>query len=587
MSDHDHDATPADPATADPATDPVALATAWIAGDPDPETRAGLQALVDAGDTDALAERFGGQIEFGTAGLRGIVGPGPMAMNRAVVIRTSRGLADHLLAEVPDAAERGVVVGFDARHDSRRFAEDAVGVFAAAGLRVHWFPTPQPTPLVAYAQKVLDAAAGVVITASHNPPEYNGYKVYVEGAAQIVPPTDAAIATAIDGVGPAAEVPRQDPADSDLAAPVPAEVVDRYLADLAAARPAVDADAPWPTIVYTPLHGVARDLMVRALAEAGYDDVHVVPSQAEPDPDFSTVAFPNPEEPGAFDAALALAGEVGADLVIANDPDGDRLAVAVPDRTGGHRPLSGNQIGVLLADHLLAGSTADRKLVVSSIVSTPMVGSVAAAYDARAEVSLTGFKWIWGAGRVLEADEGYTFVYGFEEALGSSVGNVVRDKDGIGAALAFADLSRALAATGRSVLDRLDELAVDHGLWVSHQLSITRPGLEGAREIAAAMAVLSERLPEVLAGHPVTAATDYREGADQRPPWLTTHDLVALDLADGRAMIRPSGTEPKCKIYIDLRAEVTADDDLDARSRDLEAEASRVAQALADFVGLT
>jgi phosphomannomutase len=581
MSDHDHDTAPADP-----ATDPVALATAWIAGDPDPDTRAELQALLDAGDTDALAERFAGQIEFGTAGLRGIVGPGPLAMNRAVVIRTSRGLADHLLTAVPDAAGRGVVVGFDARHDSRRFAQDAVGVFAGAGLRVHWFPTPQPTPLIAYAQKVLDAAGGVVITASHNPPEYNGYKVYVEGAAQIVPPTDAAIATAIDAVGPAAEVPREDPADSDLAAPVAAEVVDRYLADLAAARPPV-TDGAWPTIVYTPLHGVARDLMVRALAEAGYDDVHVVPSQAEPDPDFSTVAFPNPEEPGAFDAALALAGEVGADLVIANDPDGDRLAVAVPDRAGGHRPLSGNQIGVLLADHLLAGSTADRKLVVSSIVSTPMVASVAAAYDARAEVSLTGFKWIWGAGRVLEADEGYTFVYGFEEALGSSVGSVVRDKDGIGAGVAFADLSRALEATGRSVLDRLDELAVEHGLWVSHQLSITRPGLEGAREIAAAMVVLASRLPEELAGHAVTAATDFRTGADQRPPWLTTHDLVALDLVDGRAMIRPSGTEPKCKIYIDLRAEVTADDDLDARTRDLEAEASRVAQALAAFVGLT
>jgi phosphomannomutase len=581
MSDHDAET----PATS--STDPVALARVWIAGDPDPDTRAQLQSLLDAGDTDALAERFAGQLEFGTAGLRGVVGPGPMAMNRAVVIRTSRGLADHLLAAVADAAERGVVVGFDARHDSRRFAEDVVGVFAGAGIRVHWFPTPQPTPLIAYTQKVMDAAAGVVITASHNPPEYNGYKVYLEGAAQIAPPTDAAIAAAIDAVGPASEVPREDPATTELAAPVPAEVVDRYLADLAAARPSVDAAAPWPTIVYTPLHGVARDLMVRAFAEAGYDDVHVVPSQSEPDPDFSTVAFPNPEEPGAFDAALALAGELGADLVIANDPDGDRLAVAVPDRAGGHRPLSGNQIGVLLADHLLAGSTADRKLVVSSIVSTPMVASVAAAYDARAEVSLTGFKWIWGAGRVLEADAGYTFVYGFEEALGSSVGSVVRDKDGIGAGVAFADLSRALAATGRSVLDRLDELAVEHGLWVSHQLSITRPGLEGAREIAAAMVVLASRLPEGLAGHGVTAATDFRTGADARPPWLTTHDLVALDLADGRAMIRPSGTEPKCKIYIDLRADVTPDDDLDARARDLEAEAARVAQALADFVGLT
>lgn len=287
-----------------------------------------------------------------------------------------------------------------------------------------------------------------------------------------------------------------------------------------------------------------------------------------------------------MDAALALAGEVGARLVIANDPDADRVAVAVPDRTGGYRLLTGNQIGVLLADHLLTGTQADRPLVVSSIVSTPMVHAVAEAHGARSEVTLTGFKWIWAAGRELERRALHTFVYGFEEALGSSVGTVVRDKDGIGAAVAFADLARSLAAEDRTVLDRWEALCRTHGLWVSHQLAVARPGAAGQAEIAAAMASLEHEVPDRLGGHAVTASTDYRSGADTRPPWLATHDLVAMELEDGRAMIRPSGTEPKCKIYIDLRAELGPDDDLDHRTDELQREAAAVARDLASLVGL-
>jgi phosphomannomutase len=558
---------------------------AWIDGDPDPATRDRLRAALEAGDLDDLAEPFGGQLEFGTAGLRGVVGPGPNRMNRAVVIRTTRGLVDFLLRTVPDAPTRGVVVGFDARHDSHAFALDVCGVVAAAGITVRWFPTPQPTPLVAYVQKAMDAAAAVVITASHNPPEYNGYKVYVEGAAQIVPPTDAAIATAIDAVGPANEVPRVDPLGSELVAPVDARFVESYLDELAAARPAVEG--PDLTIVYTPLHGVGAELVGRVLAEGGYERVHVVPSQGVPDGDFPTVNFPNPEEPGAMDAALALAAEVDADLVLANDPDADRLAAAVPDGRGGFQALTGNQIGVLLADHLLAGRAVERPLVVSSIVSTPMIHDIAAAHGARSEVTLTGFKWICAAARDLERAEGASFVYGFEEALGSSVGTVVRDKDGIGAAVTFADLARGLAARGIGVLDRLTELYREHGLWVSHQLAITLPGAEGQLRIAAAMSALDDGVPQDLAGHAVTSSIDYRRGADERPPWLALHDLVAMQLEDGRAMIRPSGTEPKCKIYIDLRADVGPDDDLEVRSAELTHEATAVAAALAEAVGLT
>ena len=555
----------------------------WAAGDPDPTTRAELEALIDAHDVDALRDPFGGALEFGTAGLRGVVGPGPNRMNRAVVIRTTRGLADYLLASVDDAPTRGVIVGFDGRHDSQRFARDTVGVLAAAGLPVRWFPTPQPTPLVAYAQKALGAAAAVVITASHNPPEYNGYKVYAEGAAQIVPPTDRAIAGAIDAVGPAAQVPLDDPVSSSLVVPVGAEVVDRYFDELRAARPAVQG--PTPTIVHTSLHGVGSALVERALAEGGYDDVHVVASQAEPDGDFPTVRFPNPEEPGALDEALALAGQVGADVVLANDPDTDRLAAAVPAPAGGYRLLTGNHIGVLLADYLLAGMPVDRPLVVSSIVSTPMVHAVADTYGARSEVTLTGFKWICAAARAIEPEDGRTFVYGFEEALGSSVGTVVRDKDGIGAAAAFADLVRSLAAEEQTVLDRWEELCRRHGLWVSHQHSVTLPGAAGQQRIAEAMGTLTTRIPDDLAGHAVTGHVDFRIDADQRPAWLGEHDLVSMDLADGRAMIRPSGTEPKCKIYVDLRAELGAEDDLDARTHALTDEARAVATALAAHVG--
>lgn len=578
---------PADQPSPEPGlpTELVARARAWIAGDPDPATRDELTALLAAEAEDELAERLAGELAFGTAGLRGAVGAGPMRMNRAVVIRATRGLADHLLAEVPDAAVRGVIVGFDARPDSRRFAQDTVAVLAGAGITVRWFPTPQPTPLVAYAQRVLAAAAAVVITASHNPPGDNGYKVYVDGAAQIVPPTDAAIAAAIAAVGPAAEVAWEDPTAGPRVAPVPDEVVDRYVAEVVAARSPVDG--PALTLAYTPLHGVARDLLLRTLTAAGHGEVHVAPTQSEPDGSFPTVAFPNPEEPGALDAVLETATQVGADLVLANDPDGDRLAVAVPDRAGGYRVLTGNQLGVLLADHLLAGSRAARPLVCSSIVSTPMVHAVAAAHGAHSEVTLTGFKWIWYAARELERDAGMTPVYGFEEALGSSVGTVVRDKDGISAAVAFADLARGLAGQGRTVLDRLDELFRAHGLWVSHQLSIVRPGASGQAEIAAAMQQVGAEPPEQLAGHPVTRVTDYRTGAEQRPAWLATHDLVACELSDGRAMIRPSGTEPKCKVYVDLRQPVGPDDDIDTAAAALATEAAAVARALAAAAGLS
>jgi phosphomannomutase len=546
-----------------------------------------------------LTELVASGLTFGTAGLRGRVGPGPNRMNRAVVIRATRGLIDHLLASDPTAAERGVVVAFDARHDSERFAQDVVAVIAGAGMQVHRFVTHQPTPIGAFAQKALGAAACVVVTASHNPPADNGYKVYVEGAAQIVPPTDAAIAAAIDAVGRAVDVPRiaDDALDTDPNVHVlGGELLDRYLAAIPTARPRPhpDAAATPLRIAYTPLHGVGRDMVLRALAQGGHDDVHVAPTQSEPDGDFPTVAFPNPEEPGALDAVLALARDVDADLVIANDPDGDRLAIAVPDGTGGFVPLSGNRIGVLLAEHCLAGigrgvDVGDATpLIASSIVSTPMVASVAASHGARSEVTLTGFKWICAAARGLEV-QGHHLVYGFEEALGSAVGGVVADKDGISAAVVFADLARGLKAEGRSVLDLLADLHRRHGLWVSHQHSVVHEGAAGARRIAEAMARIGDAPPSVIAGAPVTAVTDFRTGAQARAPWLGEHDLVAFTLDEGRVMIRPSGTEPKCKIYVDVRAELAADAslaDIADAERALTVRAADLALDLADVAGL-
>jgi phosphomannomutase len=558
----------------------------WIAGDPDPVTRAELQTLLDRGDEAALADRMGGTPAFGTAGIRGEVGAGSNRMNRAVVIRTTRGLADYLSATRPGVGP--VVVGFDGRLSSRTFAEDAIGVLAAAGLPVRYFPDMAPTPLVAYAARALGASAAVVITASHNPPQDNGYKVYDANAAQIVPPIDAGIAAAIDRVGRAIDVPRAEQALGgavDLARPVEGSLAEHYVEEVLALRPPVAADRSL-RIVYTPLHGVGWRAAERVLRGAGFFDLHVVAEQAEPDGRFPTVAFPNPEEPGALDLAEALATRVGADLILANDPDADRLAVCLP-RGGGWVMLTGNQVGQLLADFLLEHTEPGPvPLVVNSIVSSPMLASIAAAHGARYEATLTGFKWIANAALDLAAAEGTRFVFGYEEALGYTAGEVVRDKDGISAALLFAELTAHCRAMGKSVFDRLAGLYRRHGLWVSVQRSVVRPGPQGAAEIGAAIDLLGRRLPARLAGVEVTGVTDFREGAGQRPRWLASTPLVGLELGPaGRALVRPSGTEPKLKIYVDRRVGLAAADDVRQVEEAALEEAGAVAADLARFLG--
>ncbi len=563
-------------------TDIIARTRQWIAGDPDPGTRAELEALIDADDLGELADRMAGTLEFGTAGLRGRVEGGSNRMNRAVVIRATWGLAQHVLAT--SGPDRGpVVVGRDARLSSPQFLDDTVGVLAAAGLEVAMIDGPSPTPVIAYVAKEMAAVAGIIITASHNPPADNGYKAYAATAIQIVPPDDTSISSFIDSAPLAVDVPLVDsPRSHPLVSQVPAEIIDAYHGAVLATVP-TPPGGPGPRMVYSAMHGVGGETLLELFSRAGFHRVVPVPEQFEPDGHFPTVAFPNPEEPGAMDLSNALAAQVGADLVIANDPDADRLAVSLPV-DGRWRQLSGNQIGVLLADFVLATTMESDALVIQSIVSSPMLASVAAAHGAGYDRTLTGFKWICNAALDREAAGQGTFVFGYEEALGYSVGRTVRDKDGISAALAFAVMAAHAAVEGETVWDRLGRLYADHGLWVSTQKSIVRAGAEGLEQIAAAMASLNGRVPDSLAGRPVTQATDYRTGAENRPRWLGNTDLVEYTLGyAGRALIRPSGTEPKIKIYVDLRGDAGAD--WMATEEGLLAEAVLVAEDLASFAG--
>ncbi len=562
--------------------DLYAAAAEWIAGDPDPITRAELQRIVDSGDLDELTERMGATIQFGTAGLRGRVEAGSNRMNRATVIRATKGLADYLL-ETTGTDQGPIVVGRDARLSSATFMGDSIAVLVAAGFQVRYFEDPVPTPLVAYASLSLGGVAAIVVTASHNPPADNGYKVYAANGAQIIPPTDTQIAAAIAAVKRASDVPRAEIVGA-ASRPIGEEMFDEYLHDVAQSLPTTTGDREIST-VYTAMHGVGGKYVVAALDRFGFPRVHPVAAQFEPDGHFPTVAFPNPEEPGAMDLAHELGSAIDADLVIANDPDTDRLAVSIPEPGSGYRQLSGNQIGVLLADYMLSGGTVDRPIVMNSIVSSPMLESIAEHYGAVYDRTLTGFKWIWNAALDLEAEGRGEFVFGYEEALGYSVGQTVRDKDGISAAVAFAALVAESKGDGETVWDRLAGLYERHGLWVSTQKSIVRPGADGADEIAAAMALLAERTPETLGGLPVVEVTDYRLGAEDRPRYLAATPLVELSLGDaGRALIRPSGTEPKLKIYVDLRGE-TGDDWLRAEEALLE-KANEVAEDAATFLGI-
>ncbi|WES66228.1 phospho-sugar mutase [Microbacter sp. GSS18] len=646
----------------------IARAQAWLAQDPDGETRTELRAILEAaegGDADATAvldDRFGTRLAFGTAGLRGALGAGSNRMNRVLVAQAAAGLAAYLLEKAGDAgasdapeddadadeetpagtgpedvdyedaeppgAETGdhatedaapedagstddtagedwtpedgagpdasaaavgaeaapepahaagepaiaegplVVVGYDGRRNSDVFAKDSAELFAGAGLRAVLLPRLLPTPVLAFAVRHLGAAAGVMVTASHNPPDDNGYKVYLGGedeGAQIVPPADAEIAAHIQRVADEADVTKLP--RSLAFSQAPEELVDAYIAATAAVAPA-PTGAAGMTWVYTAMHGVGLETFTKVLEAAGYPQPTLVEAQAQPDATFPTVSFPNPEEPGAMDLAFETASDVGAELVIANDPDADRLAVAVPDpdAEGGWRRLTGNQIGLLLGWHAArtaaeAGPVEGASLA-CSLVSSPGLEVIARHYGLDFYATLTGFKWISRAPGI---------VFGFEEALGYLVNpDTVRDKDGISAAVAMLGLASEARGRGRSIGDLLDELEATFGAFASDQISIRVEELDTIRRM---MKKLRKKPLESIGDVPVQHADDLRDGVDGLPPG----DVLRYWLTDGsRVIVRPSGTEPKLKAYLDVRAD-TADE---ARAR-LEALVAETRELLA------
>lgn len=578
------------------------LAKTWLAHDPDGETCAELEeslAKVAAGDEAALTDlrdAFGAALEFGTAGLRGVLGAGPNRMNRAVVRRTTHGLAKALLASSPQAKERGVVIGYDGRRNSLLFAEDTACVLAAAGIRVHLFEDVAPTPLTAFALLRLNAAAAVMVTASHNPPEYNGFKVYWENGAQIIPPVDGIIASAIEEAPPADEVPLlplDDAREQGLVQPVPPSVEGDYLAGIEALGATDDQGDPVGRrtikIVYTAMHGVGNRLALKALAQGGFGEVHTVAEQAQPDGRFPTVAFPNPEEKGAMDLSFALATRVGADVIFANDPDADRLAIAIPSREkdGRFTQLTGNEVGVLLGHYLLTTRTATQPAVFNSVVSSPLLGTIAKAKGAAFAETLTGFKWIANTAMRFEKERGTTTLFGYEEALGYSVGNLVRDKDGISALAIAAELVAVLAEKKETLWDRLDGIAREFGLYVSGQRTIVRKGPDGQKELAALMERLRSQDPSTIGGYAVVRRVDFQTGSIQRADGVAEtidfppSNVLVYELAGGsRVIARPSGTEPKAKFYVDVRVDMGAQESLDdARTR-----AQQALEALADAI---
>lgn len=530
--------------------DLAASALRWADDDCDESSATQCRDMARRRELVELRDHFGGKLEFGTAGLRAKVGPGPWRMNRATVRRASRAVAEYLLLQTPGAREVTVVVGFDARASSRELARETCGTLRAAGVDVRVFDEAVPTPIVAFALRYLRADAAIVVTASHNPKEYNGFKLYGADGAQIVAPTDAAIAKLMDELGPAAEIPCVEfVLDPSNVGRIDPSVVSAYFEMLARLD---DRKARCIRIAYTPLHGLGAPYVERALSEAGFAQIDVVASQRAPHPDFPTVPFPNPEEPPVMREVFALAEAQGAHVALANDPDVDRLAVGIPGPNG-FVALTGNQVGVLLADYLLSrcsGVEGRPPLVVQSVVSTPMLRSIASAYGAIYERTLTGFKWI---GRPAIGLPDTCFVLGFEEAIGYAVLPDVRDKDGISAALVVAELVNECHTRGSNVAEYLLTLYQRHGLWVSVQKSVNLPGASGVAQIQQAMARLRTAPCRVVGDLVVTSLTDYAAGAEARAPWLPAADLIELVLGEhGRLLVRPSGTEPKLKIYVDL-----------------------------------
>lgn len=530
--------------------------TRWLEKDPDPHTREELQHLIDAKAFAELDERFSQRLEFGTAGLRGKVGCGPNRMNRLVIQETATGLGHYLIEQVNNAASRGVVIGYDGRNDSKQFAHDTASVLTALGIKVFLTHTVAATPIVAFGVKHFDAAAAVVVTASHNPPEYNGFKVYWENGAQIIPPHDAGIAEKIDNAATKAIplMPLGTAEKQQLLVWLKEDYYQTYrqaINDIPLLSTHHNPEAV--SIAYTAMHGVGAIMAETLLNDAGFTKVYSVKEQREPDGRFPTVNFPNPEEAGAMDKVMSLAKQHNADIACANDPDADRFAVAVKKSDGNYQMLTGDQVGSLFGHYLLSRSESNKQLVGNTIVSSSLLSKIAAAHGAQYYQTLTGFKWLTNVAMQKQSRE-QPFLFAYEEALGYTIGNTVWDKDGLSALVAFAQLTAELKSQGKTIWDQLEELYRQHGMYLNAQRSIA---------LDPKATPIGDKLraapPTTIAGKQIDITDDlksltryFANGTTEKID-LPPSDVLIYHLAGGsRVIVRPSGTEPKIKCYYEV-----------------------------------
>lgn len=539
--------------------------TEWLTRDPDPKTREELQCIVDSNNVSELEDRFSSRLQFGTAGLRGMVGAGPNRMNRLVIQETATGLGHYLIEHIIDASKRGVVIGYDGRTDSQQFARDTASVLTALGIKVFLTKKVAATPIVAYGIKKFNAAGAVVVTASHNPPEYNGFKVYWENGAQIIPPHDSGIANEID-VAATKPIPLMSLGDAEAKGLLVWLDDDYYQSyrDTMNSNPLLSnhTDPSAISIAYTAMHGVGADMAETLLRDSGFNHFFSVAEQKEPDGTFPTVNFPNPEEKGAMDMVIALADSVQAELACANDPDADRFALAARKADGSYQMMTGDQVGILFGHYLLKHTDATKQLVGNTIVSSRLLKKIAEANGAEYFQTLTGFKWLTNVAMQKQSDE-KQFLFAYEEALGYTIGSEVWDKDGLSALVAFAQLTAELSTQGKSVWDELELIYRTHGLYVNAQQSIALdPNSPPIGD------QLRANPPKQIAGINISVTEDLKASLRYLSNGMTESiDLPASDVLiyhledESRIIVRPSGTEPKLKCYYEVVVAIAPTDE--------------------------
>ncbi len=542
----------------------------WLASEAfDDETKAELEAI--RGDEKEIKERFYKDLEFGTGGLRGIIGAGTNRMNKYTVGKATQGLASYILKNNPDGAKMGVAIAYDSRNMSPEFAERAALVLNANGIKSYIFDELRPTPELSYAVRSLGCTAGIVVTASHNPPEYNGYKVYWADGAQVVAPKDRGIIEEVNTVADFADIKtidKEEAVKAGLFNVIGSDIDDGFVNAVLeqAVRPEEVKKAEDMVIVYTPLHGTGNKPVRRVLKEAGFKNVFVVPQQELPDKNFSTVGYPNPEDPKAFTLAIELAKEKNADIVVGTDPDADRIGVVIKDKDGGYSVMTGNMTGALLTEYVLGGRKEKGRLpknaaVIKTIVTTEMVRAIAENYDAQLIEVLTGFKYIGEKIKQFEEDNSRTFVFGFEESYGCLSGTYARDKDAVGAAMLVCEMAAYYKNRGMTLYDALNELYEKYGVYREGVKSVTLKGIDGAEQIQKIMAYLRANTPIEFAGHRTIWKKDYKTKefvniatGETEESTLPVSDVLYYNLEDGAWLcVRPSGTEPKIKFYMGVR----------------------------------